>query len=367
MSYSYFSNYNLLPASWLALAYEFADDSVPECAALADVGGAVFSVDIMRKVYASASGTYVELQTGADADFDASGFNRLHIDACDQADAPTPCRLSNLLGPSQAPGISGNFADARAGAAAAGGLSTGLVWRLATDAPGAPRRSLANQTLLTITAVITTAAPGNSPAGVSWSTAYVLWSEGVLVTERYALAAGAVNVTASLSFPGPAALFERMVAAAAAAAADRAAARATGGARATFFSPPADARAAAAVAAGDYAAFLAAAPPSPPAAALSSVGVSFPAMSFDGTTNYTIALGADDVTVQRPTAPPAEEGGLRFSVAAPPGHALTWTYDAAAPLFPSRNGLLAAVYAEVVPSSSSPTLSYALALVPWAA
>jgi hypothetical protein len=114
MGYSYFSNYNLLPASWLALAYEFADDSITECAAPADVGGAAFAVDAvvaMRKVYAGALGTYVELQTGADPTFDASGLNRLHIDACDLTPAPSPCRLPGLLGPSQAPGIMGNLAS----------------------------------------------------------------------------------------------------------------------------------------------------------------------------------------------------------------------------------------------------------------
>jgi len=378
MSYSFFSNYNLLPASWLSLAYEFADDSIAECAAPADVGGLAFSLDdpAMRKVYASALGTYVELQTGADPNFDASGLNRLHIDACDLASAPTPCRLSSLLGPSQAPGIEGNFAAERTGAGAGaganvtGGLSTGLVWRLATDAPDAPRRSLANQTLATITAVSTTVAPTNSPLGVAFTVTYVLWAEGALLTEQYALAAGGVNVTASLSLPGPAALFAHMAAAAAAAAADAdaSASGARARARSAFFSPPADARAAAALAAGDLRAFLAASPPPPPrGAALASVGISFAAMRFDGLTNYSVALDAGGVVVQPPAAPPAGEGGLRFSVAAPAGRNLTWTYDPSAPLRPSRNGLLAAVYAELVPESASPTLSYSLALEPWAA
>jgi hypothetical protein len=56
MSYSFFSNYNLLPASWLALAHEFADDSIAECAALADVGGAVHG----KPVRFSASDTQSE-------------------------------------------------------------------------------------------------------------------------------------------------------------------------------------------------------------------------------------------------------------------------------------------------------------------
>jgi hypothetical protein len=199
----------------------------------------------------------------------------------------------------------------------------------------------------------------------------VLWGEGVLLTEAFTLAAGGVNVTASLAFPGPAALFETMAGAAVAAAADAAGAASAARpprARVAYYSPPADARAAAAIAAGDFAAFVAAAPAPPPSAPLATVGVSFPAMQFDGTSNYTVTFdGADAIIVQTAVAPPAEEGGLRFSVVNPPGHNMTWSYAASAPLFPSRNGLLAAVYAEVAAESQAPTLSYALALVPWAA
>ena len=382
MGYSFFSNYNLLPASWLALAYEFADESIPECASLADIGGVAFSLDSpnMRKVYGSVAGTYLELQTGADPMFDASGLNRFHYDNC--ALAPTsqrPCRLPGLLGPSQAPGILGNFGGTRTGGVAQqplGGLATGLVWALATDAPGAPRRSLANCSLSSITAAITTALPTNSPAsGVGWSTAYVLWEQGWLLTETYFIppTGGSVNVTASLAAPGARALFDVMVraAAAAAAAVDAAASAAGAGAqpRTAYFAAPADALLRAACAAGDYAAFAAAAPPHPAATPLlRSVGVSFPAMVFDGTTNYTLrsAGQAGGVLLQRPQAPPPEEGALFFSVRAPAGRNLTWSWDAAA-LAPSRNGLLAPVYAELVPESNDPVLQYSLEAVPWEA
>ncbi len=381
--------------SWLALAYEYAGDSqgVPECAALADVGGAAWAVENpnVRKVFASIAGTYVELATGADPDFDATGLTRFHFDRCDAAGGggggAAACKLSSLLGPSQAPGISGNFAAAAAAAAAGagagaapfvGGLATGLVWSLASDAPGAPRRSLANATYATVLASITRAAPTNSPAtGLAFTTQYVLWQEGVLVQESYGLPAsgGIVNVTASLTFPGAAALLGLLAGAAAEAGAEVAA----GGARAVFYTPPACPAAAAAVRAGDLAALLraaplaaAAAPARPQAAppALRSFGVSFPVMRFDGTTNYSVAApgvwGEDALLVQLPAsaARGAGEGALVFRVTPAPGHALQWTY-ASDTLLPSRNGLLSPVYAELAPQSDTPVLSYSLEVVPW--
>ena len=380
MGYSYFSNYNTLPASWLALAYEFADDSIAECASPADVGGAAFSLDSpnMRKVYGSVAGTYVELQTGADPTFDASGFNRFHYDACALAPpAQRPCRLPGLLGPSQAPGISGNLGGARHGSAARpltgaasaaqGGVGTGLVWALASDAPDAPRRSLANCSLHAITAAITSVLPTNSPAtGVGWSTAYVLWEQGWLLTEQYFLppSGGSVNVTASLAAPGARALFDAMARAAAASAQQL---QQQSQQRTTYFSAPSDARQSQACAAGDFAAFVAAAPPHPAAAPLlRSVGVSFPAMVFDGSTNYTLRGGEGGVLLQGPLAPPPEEGALFFSVRAPAGRNLSWNWDAALTA-PSRNGLLVPVYAELTPNSDAPVLQYSLEVVPWQA
>jgi hypothetical protein len=212
---------------------------------------------------------------------------------------------------------------------------------------------------------------------VAWSTAYVLWEQGWLLTEAYAMppSGGSVNVTASLSSPGAKKLFDLMVKAATAATADAAAAAAgAAGARTrtAYFAAPADAALRAACAAGDYAAFAAAAPPHPagPPPPLRSIGVSFPAMVFDGSTNYTLrstgAAGGGGVLLQRPQAPPAEEGALRFSVRAPAGRNLSWSWDAAVTA-PSRNGLLTPVYAELAPDSDSPVLQYSLEAVPWEA
>ena len=130
MSYSFFSNYNLLPASWLSFAYDYAsDDTVDECASPADVGGVAFSLSSrsMRKAYASLNGTYLEIITGADPEYDASGLNRFHFDACSII-SNVPCRLPSLIGPSQAPGLCGNTAAAKCPNNV--GLSAGCWWSL---------------------------------------------------------------------------------------------------------------------------------------------------------------------------------------------------------------------------------------------
>ena len=376
MGYSFMSNYNLLPMSWLALAYEYADDSIPECAAIADVGGAAVAIENpnMRKVYASVAGTYVELNTGADPEFDATGFNRYHYDACGMVGHRSTCRLKGLLGPSAAPGISGNAGvslNARNGAPL-GGLATGLVWAFETDAPEAPRRSLANFNFSAILGVITRSPATNSPtAGVAFETQYIMWADGILVTESYFLppSGGVVNVTSSISFPGERALFTLLADAAVDAAHTRAE---DASLQRTVFSPPQNPAAAAAVSARDFAAFRAALPAAaaPSVSRLRSFGVSFPVMVFDGTTNYTVALPgqweANALLVQPPSRPAAGEGALAFRVTPPEGRELNFTLDTDV-LYPSRNGLLAPFYAELVPSSDSPLLVYSLEVVDWAA
>ena len=360
--------------SWLSLAYEYADDSILECAAIADIGGAAVVVDNlnMRKVYASVGGTYVELNTGADPEFDATGFNRFHFDSCDMPTGRSTCRLNGLLGPSAAPGISGNAgASLPRSQSGFGGLATGLVWAFASDAPDAPRRSLANTNFTSVLAAITRTPTSNSPTvGVSFETLYVLWEDGILISEAYALppSGGVVNVTASLSFPGEDALFSLL------ADADADAARTRAGTAAlehTYFSPPQNPVAAAAIRARDFAAFRAAAPTAAPSASLlRSFGVSFPVMTFDGTTNFTVAppgvWDANALLVQPPARPAAGEGALAFRVSPPGGHEFNFTYDAGT-LFPSRNGLLAPLYAELAPASNSPSLTYSLEVVDWVA
>jgi hypothetical protein len=76
--YSFHSQYNLLAASMLATAHLFADDSIPEGPAPADVGGFVLHLPDFHKVIANAGGLYLELDTAADPSFNSTGLLRVH-------------------------------------------------------------------------------------------------------------------------------------------------------------------------------------------------------------------------------------------------------------------------------------------------
>jgi hypothetical protein len=76
--YSSHSQYNLLPMAMLCIAYERADDSIKERPAPCEVGGFVFDVrDQFHKVFANAGGMYVEIDTAADAHYNATGLQRV--------------------------------------------------------------------------------------------------------------------------------------------------------------------------------------------------------------------------------------------------------------------------------------------------
>ena len=60
--YSYYSSYNLLPASMLATALMFMNDSVPQGPSFAETGGFVFSPDHFHKVIANSGGMYAEVE-----------------------------------------------------------------------------------------------------------------------------------------------------------------------------------------------------------------------------------------------------------------------------------------------------------------
>jgi hypothetical protein len=80
-TYSAHSQYNLLPMSMLALAYEHAatTESVAEKPSPADIGGFVVQVEKLDKVFANAAGTYVEIETTGDHHYDATGLIRVHF------------------------------------------------------------------------------------------------------------------------------------------------------------------------------------------------------------------------------------------------------------------------------------------------
>lgn len=66
-SYSGHSQYNLLPMSMLAIAYEHAaaTEDVTERPAPSETGGYLLHIEPLHKVFANAGGSYVEIDTAA--------------------------------------------------------------------------------------------------------------------------------------------------------------------------------------------------------------------------------------------------------------------------------------------------------------
>lgn len=78
-SYSYHSQYNLLPMAMLAVAYERADDVIEEKPTPAELGGYVFDLrEDFHKIFAAAGGYYLEIDTKADPKYNATGIQRIH-------------------------------------------------------------------------------------------------------------------------------------------------------------------------------------------------------------------------------------------------------------------------------------------------
>jgi hypothetical protein len=77
--YSFNSQYNNLPMAMLAMAYLRADDSIVETPMPSEAGAYVFDLrEIFHKVIAAAGGVYVEIDTGADPGYNATGLQRVH-------------------------------------------------------------------------------------------------------------------------------------------------------------------------------------------------------------------------------------------------------------------------------------------------
>jgi hypothetical protein len=79
--YSSHSQYNLLPMAMLAIAYEHAgmSENVTEQPAPCEVGGFVLNIrPVFHKVFANAGGMYIEIETGGDHHYNATGLIRVH-------------------------------------------------------------------------------------------------------------------------------------------------------------------------------------------------------------------------------------------------------------------------------------------------
>jgi rhamnogalacturonyl hydrolase YesR len=80
-SYTSHSQYNLLTVAMLSMAYHRAEptEQLKELPTPADVGGFVLDLSaVLHKVFANAAGTYIEIDTGADPHYNATGLLRIH-------------------------------------------------------------------------------------------------------------------------------------------------------------------------------------------------------------------------------------------------------------------------------------------------
>jgi len=311
--YSFLSNYNLLPASMLAAAWHFADasDSIAECSTFADVGGYVVQLPEHHLIIASASGVYVEIETGSDSHYDSTGATRVHINTCAGAASCTSsyAPFTSTAGPPQENG----------------GIAAGAWWTLQGDAAGTVR-SLANTTYLEVTAAILTPGGSNGPSEVTFMVEYILLGAGTLVTETYNISAGAVSITSAVTLPG----VEALAALAAARGKPlRAAAIATARAIPAAVAPP----------------------------LLTGFGLRLPAFRFDGRTNSTVTVSqaTNSMTVQA-----SGMGGASFVVSG--GHTLTWNYDDTATVV-TRNGYVSAVDVATTFTTQAPSLTVVISAI----
>jgi hypothetical protein len=74
--YSFHSQYNLLAAAYLAMAWLFADDGIPEGPAPAETGRFVVELPAFHKIFANSGGNYLEIETAADPHYNSTGLLR---------------------------------------------------------------------------------------------------------------------------------------------------------------------------------------------------------------------------------------------------------------------------------------------------
>ena len=78
-SYSFHSQYNLLAAAMLAIAWTRANDGIAAAPCPAIVGGFAFAIQpAFHKVFANVPGFYLEFDTGADLHYNPTGLLRVH-------------------------------------------------------------------------------------------------------------------------------------------------------------------------------------------------------------------------------------------------------------------------------------------------
>jgi hypothetical protein len=128
-TYSYDTQYNLLPMAMLAIAYTRADDSIPERPAPSEVGGYVFDLrETFHKIAAAAGGYYILIDTNADPHYNATGLQRVQKSAVPFSPLSDSTAAQRAYGPTDGAKIA---------------ITPGIQWK-DTNTPGAPWLSLAD-------------------------------------------------------------------------------------------------------------------------------------------------------------------------------------------------------------------------------
>ncbi|MBN1804185.1 MAG: discoidin domain-containing protein [Sedimentisphaerales bacterium] len=77
-SYSYLSQYNMWTAGFLSLAWEYANDTISEGPAPADIGGFAFDVPEFHKGFANCQGLYLQVDMDPEDTYNTAGLVRMH-------------------------------------------------------------------------------------------------------------------------------------------------------------------------------------------------------------------------------------------------------------------------------------------------
>lgn len=183
-TYSYHSQYNLLPMAMLSIAYEhaLASEDIAEGPAPADTGGFVFKLDNLHKVFANAGGTYVEIDTTGDHHYDATGLIRIHQKG-----------VLPQLGPSDSLLTAASYNSPNPSPVNTG---VGISW---LDTDGVTWRTLGEMDDTKITAVTVTPI-SQSPAQVVFDVTYAGSLPNVTsITEHYTVSSNGVQLTTQMN------------------------------------------------------------------------------------------------------------------------------------------------------------------------
>ncbi len=166
--YSNHSQYNLLPATMLALAADYADDTIEEGPTPCEAGSYTLDIPAFHKVIANHHGTGIVIDTKADTRYDGTGLLRVHQAGGDP-----------ILGPNDVP------------AADDYPMNIGVAWREFPDGDWVHLASHGQHT-----DIVTKLAASDSSDGTRTITmVYSIPSSGHTITERYNLSLTGVDVS----------------------------------------------------------------------------------------------------------------------------------------------------------------------------